>query len=230
MLREGHQSLGLENVFPSEQVVRIERTLRRTEALTAAQVTALPLFRSLFPEQTLTPGMLVEIATTNFVAVQVAKLDEVFRVLGDAGTYSLMQEFQRIVERQVLRRGGVVVDYSDGILLASFSEPVAALEMTRELIPALTAERSSWNWLLSGALHNGQALVTGDRNEVKYFGATVNRTRQLARVAIPGSLILSRAVWSDPGVVSFYAEQLQPFPNGDEFGQEALQQIAFPIS
>ena len=225
-LRAGHQNLALENFFPGEQVIRIERTLRRSDALTAAQVTTLPLFCELFPEQTLSQGLLVEMATSNFVLIQLANLDQVFRELGDGGAYTLLQDFQRIAERRIHQRGGAVVDYSTGVLVASFSEPNVALEAVRELPGVLTAERSSWNWLLSGVCHRGSALVTGDRNEVKYFGQTINRLRQLAPQAPPGQLLLTRAIWSDPGVMAAFAQQLQPCADGMESADESIHQIS----
>ena len=119
ILRSGHQSLSVENFYPDEQLIRIERTTKRTQALTAAQAASLPLFRELFPEQTLSPGMLVEIETGNFLAIQFDGLEATFRELGDAGTYSLLQNFSRIVERQIHHRGGVVVDRPVGSILAA---------------------------------------------------------------------------------------------------------------
>ena len=230
LMRAGHQSLALENFFPGEQLIRIERTLRRSESLTAARVTALPLFRELFPDQILSPGMLVEIATANFLAIQVARFDEMFVELGDAGAYSLLQDFQRIVARNIHRQGGVVVESSAGILLASFPDPVVALETARDLVAALSSERPDWPWMLSGALHRGAALVTGDRNEVRYFGATVNRARQLVRSTSVNQLLLTREVWSDPGVEAGYAEQWGLLIDEVTTSEEPIRQLTFNIS
>ncbi len=229
MLRSGHQSLALENFFPGEQVIRIERTLRRSEALTAAKVTALPLFRDLFPDQILAPGLLFEIATASFLTIQLARIDEIFRELGDAGTYSLLQDFQRIVERRIQRRGGTVVDYSTGVVLASFMEPSQALKTARELSAVLSANRPQRQWSLCGALHRGPALVTGDRHEVKYFGATINRTQQLALEASPDQLLLTSEIWSDLGVVLEFVQHLRPVSSGNTPNEESVQQIALNI-
>ncbi|WP_010586720.1 protein kinase domain-containing protein [Schlesneria paludicola] len=207
VMRAGSQSLAIENFFPNEQLVRIERTASRSDALTAAHATALPVFRELFPEQSLSPGMLIEIATSNFLAIQIARFDDLFEELGDSGAYSHVQDFQRIAERQIQRRGGVMVDCDSGAVLASFSDPVVALQAARELWTALTTDRA-WDRPLSGALHQGAALVTGDRHEVRYFGATINRTRQLARAAAPHRLLLTPEIWADPGVMTAYQDEI----------------------
>jgi len=206
MLRSGHQNLALENFFPGEQLIRIERTIRRSEALTAAHVAAVPVFRELFPDQTLSPGLLVEMATSNFLAIQYAGLKDAFQELGDAHTYTLMREFVEIVERVIHRSGGCVVDRSIEAIIASFTDPMPAIETARSLLANLTTEKPNRQWLLSGALHRGPALVTGDRNEVKYFGATINRVHQLARDASVNQLSITSEVWSDPAVFAALPE------------------------
>ena len=71
--------------------------------------------------------------------------------------------------------------------------------------------------------------MTGDRHEVKYFGATVNRTLQLAREASSDRLLLTPAIWSDPGVASAFIEHLQPAPIGMTPDVESIRQITLNI-
>ncbi len=210
MLRAGHQRFTLENLFPGEQVIRIERTLHRSDALTASQVTTSPVFRQLFPDQTLTQGMLVEVSTANFLAIQMTDLDATFRELGDAATYSLMNDFWRTISREIHRRGGSTLDHSPGTVLSSFSDPVPAIEAACECLKALATEMPKRQWSLCAGLHRGPAIVTGDRQEVKYFGATINRTISLANRGETDQLLMTREVWSDPGVSIEYSEQMKP--------------------
>ena len=209
MLRAGHQNLVLENEFSSEQVIRIERTLLRSEALMASLVTTMPLFQALFPDETLSPGMLVEIATVNFLAIKMDGLDEAFRLQGDAKTYSLVQDFWRIVERQILQRGGSVIERTTSAFLASFIDPVIAIETARQITAALTAEKPEWRWSVSGALHRGPALVIGDRHEVKYFGATITQTLKLALEATTNQLLLTQEISNEHGVAAALVDDLQ---------------------
>ena len=211
LMRAGHQNLALENFFPNEQLIRIERTASRSQALTAARATALPVFRELFPEQTLSPGRLVEIATSNFLAIQIARYEDLFDEMSDSKAYAVFQDFQRIVERQIQRQGGSVLERTAGTILACFDDPVVALNTVVEL-PSLFVAELGWKRSLSGALHKGAALVTGDRHDVKYFGATINRTRQLARDADSDQLFLTPEIWADPGVMAAYQSEIRSVP------------------
>ena len=226
ILRSGQQNLTIENRFSVEQVIRIERTLHRTDALTAAKATGLPVFRELFPEQTLSAGTLVEMATANFLAIRVSNLDEFLRDLGDAETYLLLNDFRRTFERQIQRHQAIIVDETSDILLASFSNPVSAVEAARELYSTLVKEQSQRNWLLCGSLHRGPALVTGDRNEIKYFGATIHRTLELARSATADSLWLTREIWTDPGISEAFEASLLPIKPESIVLDQPLKQIS----
>lgn len=209
-LKSGHQNLALENFFPCEQLIRIERTLRRSEALTAAKVATLPLFQTLFPEQTLKPGMLVEVATSNFLGIQLDGFDEAFNALGDAETYSLVNDCWRIVEHQIVQQGGTIVERSAGMRMFTFWDSVNAIETAQSLAKRLVEERSDWPWTIAAAVHRGAALVTSDRHEVNYFGATVNLTRRLAQDAGSNQLLLTNEISSDPAVQSKFANLMKP--------------------
>ena len=207
-LKVGHQSLAVENLFPMEQVLRIERTVRRTETLTATDVSTMPLFRSLFPDQTLSPGMLVEVASANFLAVRLNGLDEAFNEFGDAKTYTQVRDFWKFAERLIIRIGGAVIDHDVELVLASFSDPVMAIDAAGQFKAMLTKELPEWSWSVSAGIHRGTALVTGDQNETRYFGSAISRTTNLARRASPDIAIMTREIWSDPEVAIRFADQL----------------------
>lgn len=224
-LRAGHQNLVVENDFPCEQVIRIERNLNRSDALTAAQVATMPLFRSLFPDQTLSPGQLVEIATANFLAIRLDGFDELFLELGDAGTHALMQDFWRIIERQTLEQGGAVVSRAAEVMMFSFADPVTAIEAFHRFEARLQAEKPDRKWSISGGVHRGPALMTGDRQEVTYFGATINRTMQLARHAETRRLLMTHEIWADPGVAASYGKLMRPFQLVSLAGDEVIKSL-----
>ena len=165
-------------------------------------------------------------ATANFLAIRVSNLDEFLRDLGDAETYLLLNDFRRTFERQIQRHQAIIVDETSDILLASFSNPVSAVEAARELYSTLVKEQSQRNWLLCGSLHRGPALVTGDRNEIKYFGATIHRTLELARSATADSLWLTREIWTDPGISEAFEASLLPIKPESIVLDQPLKQIS----
>lgn len=203
-LLAGSHQLTVENAFDDPQLVRIERIVRRSDALTAAEATSLPLFRQLFPQETLSPGQLVQLATTNFLAIQLDHLDQTIRTLGDAQAYILLRDFQQVVCRHFHACGGSVVEEQTGLVLITFTDVLVAIESACGLSAALRRDRPDHDWSLSGALHRGPALVTSDRNGIRYFGATVNEALYQARAAAAGLLHISQASWSDPSTKDLF--------------------------
>ena len=209
LLNAAYQQLTLHNQFPDQQRIRIERTVRRTDALTAAEVTSLPLFREFFPHEVLDPDKLVQLATTNFLALQLDHLDQIFRDEGDSGAYLRTRDFQQIATRSIRLAGGTVVDEHPGLLLASFPDVVKAFEVARELALLLASHSPGVPWSVSGALHRGSALVTSDRGGTRYFGGVVNETLRLSRLSVTGTLLLTYDAWSYPAAITMLADSLQ---------------------
>jgi len=219
-LLAGSQQLTIENTFTERQVVRIERIVRRSDALTAAEATGLPLFRELFPQETLNPGQLVQLATTNFLAIQLDHLDRTFRDLGDSQAYVLLRDFQQVVGRHIHACGGSIVEEQTGLMVITFSDVLVAIESACGLYSALTQARPDQRWSLSGALHRGSALVTSDRNGIRYFGTTVNETLQQVRATTAGQLQISQAAWSDPGALELMEADAGQAPGSIELNRQ----------
>jgi len=217
-LLAGHQQLTIENSFSDRQLVRIERDVRRSDALTAAEATSLPVFRQLFPQETLAPGQLVQLATTNFLALRLDGLDQILEELGDAGAYPLIRDFQQITTRRLSAGGGATIEEQTGLVLASFAEATAAIESARSLVAELAGAHPQHSWSLSGALHRGSALVTSERQGISYFGSAVHETVRLAGQAPEGCLLLTQEAWSEPGIATqteFADAELVDLASGD---------------
>lgn len=225
LLRSGHQQLTLENSFADRQLIRIERNVRRTDALTAAEATSLPLFRRQFPHETLDPDQLIQLATSTFLVVQLDHLDEVFRNHGDSGAYSRVREFVQAATRRVHLNAGSVIDEQPGLLLANFPDVVAAYQTVRETLKDLVSRHPEHHSSLSGSIHRGSALVTSDRSGIRYFGATVNDTVKLSRRSPVGKLLLTYDAWSDPGAVATLADHLEPLTEKYSTADDSLRQI-----
>src|SRR5205814_6291314 len=107
-----------------ELLVRIERSAPRTDALTAARAAALPLFRELFPAETLAPGQLVSIAQLTLLVTELDDVEQLYRDLGDAEAFARLHEHFRLLDEAVRGEGGAVVKTVQGGLIASFAEPL----------------------------------------------------------------------------------------------------------
>src|SRR5262249_53003003 len=92
VLRVGGQRLALENGHPQELVVRIERTAPRDDAVTAARLSSLALFRELFPHEVLAPDLMVSLANVTWLTVEWADGLAVYAGRDDARSFRLMHD------------------------------------------------------------------------------------------------------------------------------------------
>lgn len=204
-LRAGEQGLTLVNTTDREMVVKIERVAKRQDAVTAAKAASLALFRELFPEEVLSEGRLVTVATTTFLAAEFVGVSRLFSELGDARAFQVMATRSAEVGKLVQQSGGAVVRREREGFFASFAEPIAALDAAVQL--ARQQDQSVPRWSLRAAIHRGPALVMNEQDHIDYFGGSVQRTIDLMREAKPGEVIVSEALAPDPAVASHLQER-----------------------
>jgi serine/threonine protein kinase/class 3 adenylate cyclase len=190
-LRPGGQVLAMVNPHAQELVVRLERTAQRDDALTAARVSALALFRELFPGEVLSPGRLVSVAAVTLAQTELTGLRQLAEREGDSRAFAKLHEHLRDAEAVAKLHGGALVKaVGDGALLA-FPDPARALRAALALEPD-RARRL--------ALHRGSALAATINDQLDYFGATVRETAAILEMAKGGERLVSQAVMDDPAV------------------------------
>jgi serine/threonine protein kinase/class 3 adenylate cyclase len=202
-LGAGAQRLSLSNDSDREVLVRIERTAPRDDALTAAQASALALFRELFPAETLSAGRFVCLETMTLVVAELNDADALYQGLGDARAFTLIHEQFQLLSNCLRTYGGAPVKTLGEAVVASFSEPVAAVRGSLELSPALAAHDPTRGLKLRVGIHRGPTLVATINDHLDYFGNTARLAGRLPRFARDGEVVLSPAVASDPGVAAF---------------------------
>src|SRR5262249_51037887 len=127
LLRPGGQVLALRNDYGGEAVVRVERAAPRTDALTAARASALELFRELFPEETLSPGRPVSVATVSLLVTELEGAGALYAELGDARAFALLHEHFHGLRDRVRAEGGALVKTVGEGAVAAFTDPAAAV-------------------------------------------------------------------------------------------------------
>jgi serine/threonine protein kinase/class 3 adenylate cyclase len=206
-LGAGAQRLGLTNDSAVELLVKLERTAPRDDALTAAAASALPLFRALFPSETLSAGRFVSLETMTLVVAELDDADGLYQRLGDARAFTVIHdEFQRL-SACLREHGGAPVKTMGEAVVASFSDPVAALRGALALGPAQAAAGGVDAPGLRVAVHRGPTLVATINDHLDYFGTTARLATRLPRLARGGAVVLSQAVASDPGVAALLQER-----------------------
>jgi serine/threonine protein kinase len=185
------QEFLVDNDTDCDQLVRVERTTPRDDALPATRALATPLFRRLFPGELLAPGRLVRAGSVTFLLAE----------LRAASTTPLATRYaaMRAIDEAVGRAGGAVVRLqgADG-LLASFSSTLDAVAAAQALPAALQAlppgERTG---PVAVAIHRGEAGAVALGDHLDFFGDAVDDVALLVRRARLGELVVSDAVRAD---------------------------------
>lgn len=209
VLPVGGQVLVLENHFDRDLVVRVERTASRADALTAARAASLALFRELFPDQLLAPGQLaaVSMVTLMVTALDQARADALYRDLGDARAFGVIQDAIRAQADAIKAAGGAVVKVQGEGLVASFSDLTAAVKTALGLLERRTTDESADVLMPCIGIHRGPALAATVNDQLEYFGATARQAAATLDHACEGDLILTQPVAADPEVAALLGER-----------------------
>ncbi len=201
-LRPGGQVLALANASAQELLVRVERTVARDDALTAARAASLALFRELFPEEVLAPGQLVNVATVTLLLTELDQPGDLYRELGDVRGFALVHEHFRVLERCIRQGGGALVKTVGDGVLAAFSEAAPAVETALELQRQLSGNSATQALRLRVAVHRGPALAATINEHLDYFGASVREAARLPGLVRGGEVLLTAPVAGEPRVAA----------------------------
>jgi serine/threonine protein kinase/class 3 adenylate cyclase len=206
-LRPGGQVLVLKNRHDRELLVRIERTVSRGDALTAARAASLALFRALFPGEVLAPGQLATVSTATFLltALDPSQADALYQELGDAGAFGVLHAHFERLSSAIRQGGGAVVKTLGEGVLAVFSDVAAAARTALELPDHLAASDTIRSLRLRVAIHRGTTLAATLNDHLDYFGATTRQAAAILAFARGNELVLTQTVAADPEVAAMLA-------------------------
>jgi class 3 adenylate cyclase len=194
VVRAGTVRLQIANTTADDAVVRVvEAELPRSMA-TAAWVTALQVFRDLFPDEVFADGVQGAIRSLTFVCSDVVGVDRLAEEFGDAHAALIVRSaIDALREPIVAGRGAIVKTSGDGVT-AVFTDPSDAVEA------ALRFGEAAAPLELRIALDRGPCVALTANGRLDYFGATVNHAARLARAARAGELLLTDVLAEDPRV------------------------------
>ena len=200
----GGQTLVFQNGPTRELIIRVERSADRDDVLTAARVMALPAFRELFPGELLSPGQLAPASSITLLQAAPDHSEEMFKALGEARAFQLIQATLRVIETRVRAEGGVVVKTVGEGLLAAFNEVSHAVQAALSLQAAMAENPLVADMPLRVAVHRGMAMVATINNQLDYFGQTPRLTGKLLDLAGRNELAISATTASDHDVNSLF--------------------------
>ena len=205
--KTGRQVLELVNDQACELVVRLERTLARDDALTAAKASALAIFRQLFPDEILSPGQLVSVADVTLLVTAVDQAHRLYEELGDARAFAVLHEHFRLLGEQIKSAGGALVKTHGEGAIAAFPDPLTALRGALALQGSLKQTPATSKLVLRAGIHRGPARAATLNDHLDYFGSVVHLAVRLPEFAPAGDLLLTQTVAADPRVAGLLNER-----------------------
>lgn len=200
-------TLNLINATETDSTFTLERTAWSDQASTAADVTALQVFRDLFATEVVRPGEEISIGSVTLMFTDLRDSTRMYRTIGDASAFGRVREHFEVLERYVAEEGGAVVKTMGDAVMATFRHPIDALKAVWKAQSEIAEHGEPMLWLKVG-LHKGACIVVNLNDRLDYFGSTVNITARLPGFSQGGELIFTEDFYSDPEVRDFIAQNI----------------------
>jgi class 3 adenylate cyclase len=204
-----HPTLNLINATETESTFTLERTSWSDQAATAADVTALQVFRDLFATEVVRPGEEISIGSVTLMFTDLRDSTRLYRRIGDASAFGRVREHFEILEKAIAAEGGAIVKTMGDAVMATFRQPISALKAVWKAQSVIAERGEPMLWLKVG-LHKGPCIVVNLNERLDYFGSTVNITARLPGFSKGGELIFTEDFYSDPEIRNFIAENISP--------------------
>jgi class 3 adenylate cyclase len=200
-------ALELENATNAAQQFILERTAWTDQAATAAEVTALQLFRDLFASEALRPGEECSVGSVAIVFTDLRSSTQMYREIGDAVAFGQVLRHFDLLKSCIADEGGAVVKTIGDAVMAVFTRPVGALRaMTRAQARLAAPPNGARPLALKVGLHYGPCIGVTLNDRLDYFGSTINVAARLEGQSSGQDLIMSDAVCCDPEVASWLSD------------------------
>jgi len=196
-----NSAVQLENLTDAEQLLILERTAWNDQASTAAEVTALQVFRDLFSSEALRPGEQISVGTLTILFTDLKSSTKLYREIGDATAFGRVMNHFDVLRKAITDEDGAIVKTIGDAVMAIFRSPAAALRAMLKAQQILAAPPDgSMPLILKAGIHNGPCIAVTLNERLDYFGSTVNMAARLEGLSTGNDVIISAAVHDDAEV------------------------------
>jgi class 3 adenylate cyclase len=204
--------INFENATADEQLFILERTAWSDEAATAAEVTALQVFRDLFASEALRPGEQISVGTLTVLFTDLKDSTRMYREIGDATAFGRVMNHFDILKQAIADEDGALVKTIGDAVMAVFRCPAGAVRAMLHAQQRLASAAAGMQPLsLKAGLHTGPCIAVTLNDRLDYFGSTVNMAARLEGQSTGDDVVISSAVYSDPEVRALLADPDQGF-------------------
>jgi class 3 adenylate cyclase len=155
----------------------------------------IPEFRRMFAAETLRPGLSLRVSRVALLFTDLTNSTAMYRELGDAKAFRIVQEHFDLLAREIGRAGGSQVKTIGDAVMAAFPEPHAAIDAALKMHRAFREFRSGLDGdrdvQLKIGVYAGPCYAVTANGLLDYFGHSVNVAARLQSAAGPGELVTS---------------------------------------
>jgi class 3 adenylate cyclase len=194
-------TLTLRNDTPDEQLFIFERTAWGDQAATAAEVTALQLFRDLFAAEALRPGDQISVGQMTILFTDLRNSTRLYREIGDAVAFGAVMNHFDVLREAIAAEGGSIVKTLGDAIMAAFPRPAPALRAIIAVQAALASPPRGMRPLtLKAGIHAGPCIAVTLNERLDYFGSNVNIAARLEPLSTGEDCVITSDVRRDPEV------------------------------
>jgi class 3 adenylate cyclase len=211
VLKAGKVKIVVDNKDVDQRRMQLAHRAFASKAATAADVTAIGLFRELFGGEALAPDQHVQIGQRAIMFTDLVGSTSMYERMGDAAAYGLVREHFRLLFAEIEKEGGRVVKTVGDAVMAAFDDPLNATKAAKNCILALRTLRdkdgNAPGLKLRVGVHAGACLAIEANGLVDYFGRTVNIAARVESLAGADELVVSWAAAETPEVMKYLDDQ-----------------------
>ena len=201
-----HPLLRFDNRTDGEQLFILERMAWSDQAATAAEVTALQVFRDLFANEALRPGDQISVGSLTVLFTDLRNSTQMYREIGDATAFGHVMNHFDVLKQAIAEEDGALVKTIGDAVMAVFRRPASALRAMLKAQQSLASPPEGTQKLtLKAGLHTGPCIAVTLNDRLDYFGSTVNLAARLEGLSNGSDVIVSTDVYADPEVQELLA-------------------------
>jgi class 3 adenylate cyclase len=189
------------------RMVVIERVAWTDQSVSAAAVTSRQTFRDLFSREILRQGERISVGAMTIVFTDLKNSTRLYREIGDAPAFGRVLDHFAMLKAAVSEGGGAVIKTMGDAVMATFTEPVAALRAMRRAQARLARADGGLEPLaLKCSIHRGPCLAISQNEHLDYFGTTVNVCSRLCSLSTGADIVVTGQVLADADVAATFVD------------------------
>jgi class 3 adenylate cyclase len=200
-------TLHLENATAREQLLILERTSWSDQAATAADVTALQVFRDLFANEALRPGEQISVGSLTILFTDLRGSTRLYREIGDAPAFGLVMSHFDVLKEAIAAEGGAIVKNIGDAIMAVFRQPAGSIRaIIRAQRTLAMPPNNTRPLMLKVGIHSGPCIAVNFNDRLDYFGSTINAAARLVELSNGEDVIISGSLRRDPEISALLAD------------------------